>query len=161
MAGPMTAAIPALGNSLVLHSLDKTTSLFMHVSPALMAWALRWYPSPAQARIRADNAQEWSDASLWDLVVLPMILYSIWATFYYLKVGFTPELWDLASIGEWMQVLRSPSPCPSPPPPALSLSLPPILQGVSSCSVVALLSCRHIHQCNVDMAPHIHSWHGH
>lgn len=34
VAGPMTAAIAALGNSVVLHSLDKTTSLFMHVRPA-------------------------------------------------------------------------------------------------------------------------------
>ena len=41
-AGPLTWSIPARGNSLGLHSLDKTTSLFMHVSPAIMAWVLRW-----------------------------------------------------------------------------------------------------------------------
>lgn len=83
----MTAAIPALGNSLVLHSLDKTTSLFMHVSPALMAWALRWYPSQQAAADRAADAAAWEQAGVWDLVVLPMLLYSLWAAFYYLKVG--------------------------------------------------------------------------
>ena len=43
-AGPITFSIPALRNSLVLHSLDKTTSLFMHATPAVMAWCLRWHP---------------------------------------------------------------------------------------------------------------------
>ena len=43
-AGPITFSIPALRNSLVLHSLDKTTSLFIHLAPAVMAWCIRWHP---------------------------------------------------------------------------------------------------------------------
>ena len=83
----MTASIPALGNSLVLHSLDKTTSLFMHISPALMGWALRWYPGPAGAAERANDPATWERGSFWELVVLPMALYSLWAAGYYVKVG--------------------------------------------------------------------------
>ncbi|KAK9792955.1 hypothetical protein WJX73_006729 [Symbiochloris irregularis] len=86
VAGPMTAAIAALGNSVVLHSLDKTTSLFMHVSPAIMVWCIRWYPSPQGLERRQADPASWEHAGLWDLVALPMLLYSLWAAFYYLKI---------------------------------------------------------------------------
>ncbi len=38
MSGYLTWAIVAMRNSLVFHDLDKITTLFMHISPALVGW---------------------------------------------------------------------------------------------------------------------------
>jgi hypothetical protein len=40
--GPLLVAIVAWRNSMVFHSLDKTTSLFIHVFPALLTYCTRW-----------------------------------------------------------------------------------------------------------------------
>lgn len=45
-SGPLALSVPAFRNALVFHSLDKSTSLFIHVGPALVAWSLRWHPGP-------------------------------------------------------------------------------------------------------------------
>jgi hypothetical protein len=42
--GPLLWAVVLWRNSLVPHSLDKMTSLFIHVSPSLTTWAIRWWP---------------------------------------------------------------------------------------------------------------------
>lgn len=36
-------------NSLVFHSLDKITSLFLHWYPACVAWTERWHPDVVRA----------------------------------------------------------------------------------------------------------------
>jgi hypothetical protein len=36
--GPLSWSILAFRNSLVLHSLDKVTSVYMHLAPALVSW---------------------------------------------------------------------------------------------------------------------------
>ena len=40
--GPVLSAIVLWRNSLVPHSNDKMTSLFIHVSPSLTMWGLKW-----------------------------------------------------------------------------------------------------------------------
>ena len=40
--GPLLSAIILWRNSLVPHSNDKMTSLFIHVSPPLAVWGIRW-----------------------------------------------------------------------------------------------------------------------
>ena len=40
--GPIVFAILAWRNSLVFHSLDKTTSLLVHVFPPLVTYCMRW-----------------------------------------------------------------------------------------------------------------------
>lgn len=40
--GAMVWAIPLYGNKLVFHDIDNTTSVFIHLSPALFLWCLRW-----------------------------------------------------------------------------------------------------------------------
>ena len=44
--GPLAMAIPTWRNSLVFHSLDKVTSVFIHMLPPLLAFSMRWYPPP-------------------------------------------------------------------------------------------------------------------
>ena len=41
--GPLLWAVPTWRNSLVFHSLDKVTSVFIHSVPPLICFALRWY----------------------------------------------------------------------------------------------------------------------
>ena len=40
--GPVLSAIVLWTNSVVPHSLDKMTSLFIHLSPSLALWGIRW-----------------------------------------------------------------------------------------------------------------------
>ena len=72
----------------------QTTSLFLHWFPACVAWTERWHPD---VHVREYNKKssaamaEWHEASLLDLVVLPMIPYLIWALLYYVKVCRCPQ----------------------------------------------------------------------
>ena len=40
--GPLLWAVALWRNSLVFHSVDKMTSMFIHISPALTVTTLRW-----------------------------------------------------------------------------------------------------------------------
>lgn len=87
--GPLLWSIVLFRNSLVFHSLDKITSHFMHWFPALVSWATRWHPSPTlQAALDADPAlrAQWEAAGLWELCLLPMLPYLLWAVLYYIKI---------------------------------------------------------------------------
>lgn len=42
--GPLGWAVPALANALILHSVEHTAALFIHISPPMVTWALRWHP---------------------------------------------------------------------------------------------------------------------
>ena len=44
-SGPLALAIPIWRNSLVFHSLDKVTSVFVHALPGLLTFLLRWVPA--------------------------------------------------------------------------------------------------------------------
>ncbi len=41
--GPLLSAVWVWKNSAVFHSLDKMTSLFIHIIPALLSFTQRWY----------------------------------------------------------------------------------------------------------------------
>ena len=41
--GPVLSAIVLWTNSVVPHSIDKMTSLFIHLSPSLALWGIRWW----------------------------------------------------------------------------------------------------------------------
>ena len=40
--GPLAWSVLIFRNSLVFHDIDRTTSTFIHLSPALLSWAIRW-----------------------------------------------------------------------------------------------------------------------
>jgi hypothetical protein len=71
-------AIVVWQNSLVFHSLDKLTSIFIHVFPPLTLHLYRWGLIPCSS-IHPDDTM-----SLSDLTVLPLILYAIWQVGYLL-----------------------------------------------------------------------------
>lgn len=88
--GPLLWSIVAFRNSLVLHSLDKTTSHFLHWAPACVMYAQKWGPSnPAlKEKLSTDPlaASEWQSASLRELALYPLIFHGIWAVAYYVKI---------------------------------------------------------------------------
>ncbi|KAH7052432.1 hypothetical protein BKA57DRAFT_455600 [Linnemannia elongata] len=83
--GPLAFAIVTWRNSLVLHSLDKVTSVYIHMSPPITLYVVRWlYPDPNYTRFSA----------LKDMPVLPtsssltyaIALYLTWQVAYYVFV---------------------------------------------------------------------------
>eukprot|EP00899_Mesostigma_viride_P008243 jgi/Mesvir1/1741/Mv21192-RA.1 len=79
-SGPLALSIIAFRNSLVFHSLDKMTSVFMHLSPALVTWSLRWFPPAPTAP--SGGTLEW-DVRVAAAVALP---YLCWLLAYALKL---------------------------------------------------------------------------
>ena len=72
--------------------MEKVTTLFLHLYPACVMWATRWYPGPQVQAARAREAAyavAWEEAGFLQLVVLPMVPYLLWGVLYYIKVGLT------------------------------------------------------------------------
>jgi len=82
--GPLAFAILAWRNSLVFHSLDKTTSIFIHLTPNLVIWSLHWFPgSPNYATCAANH----DTISFYEGTIFPLVVpYLMWQVLYYLKV---------------------------------------------------------------------------
>jgi hypothetical protein len=75
--GPLLLAIPIFKNSMVIHSLDRITSVFIHLVPGYTIWG-----------IRSGNCECWKVAetipSFYSYMLYPSILYFIWAFVYYI-----------------------------------------------------------------------------
>ncbi|GMH35966.1 hypothetical protein BSKO_03834 [Bryopsis sp. KO-2023] len=87
-SGPLAWSIVAFRNSLVYHSLDKVTSLFLHYYPMLVSWTLRWHPDAdlVPATSGPDSNVEGAFDLVLQLVVIPFGVYMLWAVLYYLKI---------------------------------------------------------------------------
>lgn len=76
--GPVMFAIVAWRNSLVFHSLDKVTSVYIHLFPALLSWCERWHGcSEAQENLSAFLSGAW--------LLYPSVYYALWQLLYLLK----------------------------------------------------------------------------
>ena len=89
--GPVSWAIIAWRNSMVFHSLDKVTSLFIHMAPGITLYALRWL---------CPNADDSDDSTLLNIthgtnvlggandmtfletLIYGLMFYTIWQTLY-------------------------------------------------------------------------------
>ncbi|KAK9841696.1 hypothetical protein WJX74_010260 [Apatococcus lobatus] len=88
-AGPLAWSVVAFRNSLVFHSVDKITSLFLHWYPACVVWTERWHPDVHSRETTAKTPEalkKWHEASFLEIALLPMIPYLIWAVLYYIKI---------------------------------------------------------------------------
>jgi len=70
--GPLAVAILAWQNSIVFHSLDKMTSFYIHIMPALTCYLQRWDVIPGS--IPAEGLS----LSFTEAIITPMMLYSAW-----------------------------------------------------------------------------------
>ncbi|KAI9497824.1 hypothetical protein BDB00DRAFT_802059 [Zychaea mexicana] len=92
--GPVAWAIITWRNSLVFHSLDKVTSVFIHIFPALVTYTIRWLPeldcgnaAPEIYRdMRFPALKDASDMSFRDTMVYSMVGYSIWQALYFVFI---------------------------------------------------------------------------
>ena len=87
--GPLLWSILAFRNSLVYHSFDKVTSLFLHWFPACVCWAHRWHPPESLSLALEKDSylrEKWDTASFKELCVIPILPYLAWAVLYYLKI---------------------------------------------------------------------------
>jgi hypothetical protein len=83
--GPLSAAVPTWRNSLVFHSADKMTSLFIHLGPIMLMYALRFEPEHAHLPCNVHSALP-CPYSPTDGLVWPLIMYGVWQTLYYVRV---------------------------------------------------------------------------
>jgi len=74
--GPLAIAILAWQNSIVFHSLDKMTSFYIHIMPALTCYLQRWDV------IAGSVPEEGLTLSFTEAIITPMMLYSVWQAFY-------------------------------------------------------------------------------
>ncbi|KAI8078202.1 uncharacterized protein B0P05DRAFT_542921 [Gilbertella persicaria] len=97
--GPVAWAIITWRNSLVFHSLDKVTSVFIHIFPPLVMYCIRWMPElqrdmycdnqPFVIAYRATRYPALSTPSmpsLYDVMVYSTVAYIIWQSLYYLFI---------------------------------------------------------------------------
>lgn len=82
--GPLLIAIVAWRNSLVFHDLDKLTSVFIHLFPALVTFAMRWYPPNGNLVHICQNVDDCS-VSVFNVFALSFASYTIWQVMYLLK----------------------------------------------------------------------------
>jgi len=79
--GPLLWAVAATGNSLVFHSFELTCSLFIHASPMLVAYTLRWHAAEVEEAYPGllGGAAALQDIDLiWDLAIPGCAYYFVW-----------------------------------------------------------------------------------
>jgi hypothetical protein len=97
--GPVALAIVAWRNSLVFHSLDKVTSVFIHIFPPLVMYCIRWMPELLREDVYCDNetfvtafrdqrypAMSDMDPSFGDMIMYGALAYGAWQILYYVFV---------------------------------------------------------------------------
>jgi hypothetical protein len=85
-----------IANSLVFHSLDKVTSVFIHIFPALVTYVIRWMPElsstmtvPIMAAYRDKRFPALADhsyMSLKEAMLVSTFVYIIWQTLYFVFI---------------------------------------------------------------------------
>ncbi|KNC51283.1 uncharacterized protein AMSG_07288 [Thecamonas trahens ATCC 50062] len=95
--GPLLWAIPTWRCSMVFHSLDKVTSVFIHAFPAMLTFTLHWYPAvPEGVSLATAATTQWAEyntmashfhapISFVGWFVMPMAIYLVWQVLYYYK----------------------------------------------------------------------------
>ncbi|KAI8885957.1 hypothetical protein K501DRAFT_244912 [Backusella circina FSU 941] len=92
--GPIAFAITVWRNSLVFHSLDKVTSVFIHIYPPVVSYTLRWLPeldknTEAAIRYRTEHfsaVQNMPTLSFQSYLCISTSFYLAWQLFYFFIV---------------------------------------------------------------------------
>ncbi|KAL9187440.1 hypothetical protein ACHAXT_001543 [Thalassiosira profunda] len=84
--GPLAMAVVLWRNSLVFHSLDKKTSMFIHVLPPLVVFSQRWGEHLSRKEFPYYEEMEGTVSSnIVDFWVQPFGYYVLWQTLYLVK----------------------------------------------------------------------------
>ena len=81
--GPLGWAVPALANALILHSVEHTAALFIHISPPMVMWAMRWHAAEPEAAFPGIlpmplDAAIGSGLGYVELITPAMTVYAVW-----------------------------------------------------------------------------------
>ncbi len=76
--GPVISAIITWRNSLVFHSLDKLTSLVIHMFPPLLTFCWRWYPAKFGPQFDCEVEPQSCDISITENMAYCMGNYLLW-----------------------------------------------------------------------------------
>jgi hypothetical protein len=79
--GPLAWAIVLWRNSLVFHSPERLTSLYIHAVPPLVTWVQRWQRWPAPAYLECADC---GPPAAPHLFAAPLAVYICWQLFYFL-----------------------------------------------------------------------------
>ncbi|CAO3653080.1 unnamed protein product [Cunninghamella blakesleeana] len=94
-SGPVAWAIVTWRNSLVFHSLDKVTSVFIHIFPALVTYVIRWLPELHPDTLTGLNYRDQrfpalqsvnSEMSFRDCMISSTVAYLIWQSLYFVFI---------------------------------------------------------------------------
>jgi len=99
--GPLAWAVPTWRNSMVFHSIDKVTSIFIHIGPPVVAYAIRWHHKshyPTYSICPNDDC----DIPFYYFVFLPLIPYITWQILYYIKVNVLSSHKDRMTSAKWI-----------------------------------------------------------
>jgi hypothetical protein len=102
--GPMAWTVPVYRNSLVFHSLDRFTSCFIHMAPALVLYVIRWFPNeavqllpfeykpvnPNWVAMEDQTEVDWLTPFAWSALGAT-IAYMIWQALYAFIIGFVSK----------------------------------------------------------------------
>ncbi len=84
--GPLILAVAMWRNSLVFHSLDKMTSIFIHILPALVMFTQRWQDHISKKEFPLFEQMDGSIVTtLVDFWWQPFVYYAIWQALYLIK----------------------------------------------------------------------------
>lgn len=85
-SGPLMFAIYLNKDKLFLHSLSNLTTTYIHMTPALMVWGLRWHNKGQdfQELYPIDFSYQHIIQSYIDMLKITMPLYLLWAVSYYI-----------------------------------------------------------------------------
>jgi hypothetical protein len=93
--GPLAWAVLAFNQSLALHKWQQVTSVFLHISPMLVTYGIRWYDSHGMFRVCADFPA-CTDVGIWEsLWVALSRFYLWWIVLYY--------LWIFVFLGDYIK----------------------------------------------------------
>jgi len=99
--GPLCVAVVMWRNSLVFHDLDKTTSVFIHMFPPLVAYSLRWYPPNNDFSLVCVEPD--CRMSVYYAFVVSFGFYIIWQILYLIKT----ELLDREKLRKDQEIMTS------------------------------------------------------
>lgn len=113
--GPVLWAIVTWRNSLVFHSLDKITSVFIHIFPALVTFVLRWLPElhinqNAATTYLSNNFPGVSNLPTmgwWYTLVVSIVSYVVWQLLYIVFVMGKEKIKSGARIASYSLLLKA------------------------------------------------------
>ena len=80
--GPLALTVVMNANTLVFHDAVKTSGFFIHFSPALASWALRWHDAGELFALDHAGARGGAQSYLTELYLHPLAIYFTWWVLY-------------------------------------------------------------------------------